>query len=450
MLLVQLGQSFSSLKHRNFKRFILGQSISLIGTWVQNIAKPWLVLELTGSPLLLGITVAAQTFPQMIFTIFAGSLIDHLPKKKILLATQSVFMFLALLLSLLVFTGWVEFWHVLVIALVFGTNSAIDMPARQAYMIELVGRKDLMNAIGINSTIFNLARVVGPSIGGLLIASLGIAACFLINGLTYIAVIYGLILIDAPFKIQVVERINLRLLIHDMVEGIRYVLNKKNMRYIFSLFFFIGIFALNFNVLNPVLAKSDFQMGAAGLSILMACMGAGALTGALMIIFLKTKKAVLNRIFAIAAALSISQIFMGLSPYFWIACIFMASTGLFMVLLSTQVNSTIQLESDDQFRGRVVSFYVFVFVGVAPLGSIYSGSFSSWLGAQATYILSGSIALTATFLVWLKLQGKEGLVHIIQNFSRIGSRLIISENSWSRINGNRWSSKENQSFSAPS
>jgi MFS family permease len=436
LLLKEIGHSFSSLRHANFKRFIIGQSISLMGTWIQNIAQPWLVLEITGSPVLLGVVVAAQTLPQMLFTFFAGSLIDHLPKKRILLFTQSSYMLLAIALSLLVYTGWIEFWHVLAIALLFGLMNSIDMPARQAYMIELVGREDLTNAIGINSTIFNLARIVGPGVGGILIASFGIAACFLINGLTYLAVIYQLIRISTPFKITVTEKINLQLLISDIKAGVRYVIKNKTMSYIFTLFLVLGIFAFNFSVLNPVLAKTDFHMGAYGLSIIMTSMGAGALIGALSVIFLKPRKPVLSTILMLSAGFSISQIFLGLSPSFMIACFFMACTGLFMVLFSTMVNTKVQIDTDDAYRGRVVSFYVFVFVGLAPIGSLYAGSFASLLGAKSTYLISGTIALLATLIIWYK---TNQLSDLYRSCKKIGKLM------WCAINDeDTWRNNENQ------
>jgi MFS family permease len=432
LALIQLKESFSSLRHANFKRFTAGQSISLIGTWVQNIAQPWLVLEITSSPILLGTIVAAQTLPQMLFTFFAGSLIDRFPKKRILLITQSTYFCLAIFLSLLVYTQWVVYWHVLVIALLFGLMNSIDMPARQAYMIELVGREDLNNAIGINSSIFNLARIIGPSIGGLLIASLGLAACFLINGLSYIAVIYQLIRIDTPFKIKVKEKIQLKMLIIDMKNGIRYVLQNKTMCYIFSLFMVLGIFALNFSVLNPVLVKSDFSLDAVGLSFLMTCMGIGALTGALSVVFIKSRKPSISKVLLMATGFSVSQILLGLSPSFEMVCFFMACTGLFMVLFSTMINSKIQLDTEDAYRGRVMSFYVFVFIGLSPIGSIYAGVLSSILGGRASYLISGIIALIATLIIWLLINQMKDLIRACKKVGKLTLCALHDQNAWQR------------------
>jgi MFS family permease len=432
LVLIQLGQSFSSLRHANFKRFTAGQSISLIGTWVQNIAQPWLVLEITSSPVLLGTIVAAQTLPQMLFTFFAGSLIDRYPKKRILLITQSAYFVLAVFLSMLVYTRWVAYWHVLIIALLFGLMNSIDMPARQAYMIELVGREDLSNAIGINSTIFNLARIIGPTIGGLLIASVGLAACFLINGLSYLAVIYQLIKIDTPFQIRAQEKLKLSLLISDMKNGIKYVLQNKSMRYIFSLFMVLGIFALNFSVLNPVLVKRDFLLDAVGLSVLMTCMGIGALAGALSVIFLKTRKLSLTNILLMSTGFSLSQIFLGLSPSFALVCFFMACTGLFMVLFSTMINSKIQLDTEDAYRGRVMSFYVFVFVGLAPIGSLYAGALSSIWGGRIAYLISGIIALLATIIIWILMNQMKDFVHACKKIGRLTVCALHDENSWQK------------------
>jgi len=305
------------------------------------------------------------------------------------------------------------------------------MPARQAYMIELVGREDLSNAIGMNSTIFNLARIIGPSIGGIMISAFGIAVCFFINGITYLAVIYQLIKIDTPFKIKLVEKINLGFLIQNMKDGIRYVLRSQSMKYIFLLFMILGIFALNFSVLNPVIAKNDFQRGAAGLSIIMTSMGIGALAGALSMMFLKQKRPALSTIWGIGSGFALSQILLGLSQTFELAYVFMAFTGFFMVLFSTMVNSRIQLDVDDAYRGRIVSFYVFTFVGVAPIGSIYAGWISSAFSGRFAFLVSGIIAMLATFLVWTRVNKGKDLIRTCKKIGKIMVCMLDEEKTWS-------------------
>lgn len=399
--------SFRALNHRNFNLFISGQAISTIGTWMQNIAQPWLVLELTNNPLLLGVVVSAQTVPQMILSFYAGVIVDRIPKRRILIITQSCYAVLAFTLGFLTSMHWVRYEHVLIVALAFGFLNTIDMPTRQAFMIDLVGKEDLMNAIAFNSTIFNVSRIIGPTIAGILIKTSGLATCFYINAISYIPVVIQLLRIDTPIR-RVKSTIKPEKIGKEMVEGIRFVLASPVMRMIFFLFLIISIFTINFSVLNPVLAKKDFASDAGGLSFLMTCMGIGALIAALTVIFLNLNKSTMKLILISSFMLAFFITAIGFTKNLTMAGISLAFVGYSMILFSTSVNTMLQLESDDAHRGRVMSIYFFVFVGITPLGAMYAGALSKIYGARLTYMLSGFIGLIGCFitLFWIRCKNR--------------------------------------------
>jgi MFS family permease len=403
----KMTSSFRALRHRNFNLFISGQAISTIGTWMQNIAQPWLVLEITNNPLLLGVVVSAQTMPQMILSFYAGVIVDRIPKRKILIITQSCYALLAFTLGFLTSMHWVRYEHVLIVALAFGFLNTIDMPTRQAFMIDLVGKEDLMNAIAFNSTIFNVSRIIGPTIAGILIKTTGMAMCFYINAISYIPVVIQLIRIDTPFR-KTKSSEKPKKIWNEMIDGIRYVLANPKMRMIFFLFLIISIFTINFSVLNPVLAKKDFLSDAGGLSFLMTSMGAGALVAALTIIFLNLNKSTMKLILVSSFMLAFFITAIGFTKNIMMAGISLSFVGYSMILFSTSVNTMLQLESDDTHRGRVMAIYFFVFVGITPIGAMFAGVLSKIYGARFTYLLSGLIGLMGCFitLLWIRLKNR--------------------------------------------
>lgn len=398
--LKKFKDSFPALRHRDFQLFFAGQGISLIGTWMQNIAQPWLVLTLTDSPLLLGLVVTFQTLPQMLFSIFVGPLIDRLPKKKILIFTQTSFMILAAILGILTVASVVKYWHVLVIALLFGFLNTIDMPTRQAYMVELVGRDDLMNAIALNSSIFNLARIVGPAVGGILIGLLGVGACFIINAISYLAVIIQLMKISV-IGLNPDAQINIRLkgLLTDIIYGIKYVFSREKMKITVILFCILSIFCMNFSVLIPVFAQNFLKLNSKGFGMLMTAMGVGALLGALFLALSKSSNPKLSTIIFAAFGFSIGEIFMFFAGNFHLAFALLTLIGFFMILFTTFINTTLQLGSEDNVRGRVMSVYSFVFVGVAPIGSMYAGALLSKFNANLAFSICGLIGLIGIFII---------------------------------------------------
>lgn len=406
--LSKIGASFPALKYRDFRLFFTGQGISLVGTWMQNIAQPWLVLTLTNSPFLLSLVVTFQTLPQMLFSLFVGPIIDKISKKKILIFTQSSFAILAGILGVLTITSTVEYWHVLIIALLFGFLNTIDMPTRQAYMVELVGKNDLMNAIALNSSIFNLARIIGPAIGGILIGLIGIGACFLLNAISYVAVIIQLCKIEAADSHMDTQANKLlKGLFANVIEGIRYIFLNERMKIIIALFGILSIFCMNFSVLVPVFSQNFLKLSSQGFGMLMTAMGVGSLIGALFIALSKRSKPKLTTISTSAVGFSSGIFLMLFARNFYFAFVVLMFIGFFMILFTASVNTTLQLESKDNVRGRVMSVYSFVFVGVAPIGSLYAGTLASKLGANLTFGVSGLIGLVGTLVISYILLKKE-------------------------------------------
>lgn len=251
---------FPALSHRNFKLFWFGQCISLIGTWMQNVGQAWLILQLTNSPFLLGLITTLQTLPVMLFSLFIGVYVDRFPKRKLVILAQTGLMILAFILSYLTLTGTVKYWHVAVLATILGFMNTIDNPSRQSLMIELVGKEDLLNAIALNSSAFNLARILGPAVAGILIGYLGIGICFLLNGLSYLAVIVSLLLMDVKEEKRTIDESSS--VIKDMLEGVRYIFQTPRIYVAILLMFYISTFAMNFNILVPVFTKIDLGLEA--------------------------------------------------------------------------------------------------------------------------------------------------------------------------------------------
>lgn len=382
-----MRRNFHALTHKNFRYYWLGQCISLIGTWMQSIGQSWLVLTLTGSPLLLGILGACQFLPIMIFSLFAGILIDRFPKKKILLITQVISMMLAFSLSILVFTHEARFWNVLILAIILGCTNTIDMPTRQSFFVEVVGREDLMNAIALNSAVFNLARMIGPAIAALFMAWFGIGWCFFINGVSFIAVIYGILKIQV--KPYVREKKKQNNIFKEIKEGLEYIVNNPKIFETILLILVLGIFAFNYNVLIPVFTKIVLHQNEGIYGMLMSALGLGSLIGAVMVSVKGKNKPMHKTMFNASILIAIMLILNGFSNAFYITAAILFFTGIFNLNFSTRANSTLQLTSKDEFRGRVMSVYSLVFAGSAPIGNLSSGFIADRFGVKTAFWLSG-------------------------------------------------------------
>jgi len=391
---------FSSLRHRNFRLFWSGQLISLIGTWMQNVGQAWLVLELTHSPFKLGVVSALQFLPMLFLSFPAGVLIDYFPKRMLIIATQTVMMVLAFTLAALQWTGVVQYWHVLVLATILGLANTVDMPARQAFIIEMVGKEDLMNAIALNSSIFNAARAVGPAVAGLLIGALGTGACFFVNGLSYLAVIWGLWLIS--FDEPRTTRQGAYHIIADIREAMGYIRQTPVVMVTILLVAVVSIFGTNFNVLVPVFARQELHRSAAAFGFLMSAFGTGALIGAVSLAVLSRQGPKPAFLLGGGMALSLILVLIGAqNSYAWTALL-LALAGWSMVTFFGMANSTIQLNTDDRLRGRVMSIYTFTFGGLTPFGSMFAGSVAHCVKTPFTFALGGFITGLVFFVVIMK------------------------------------------------
>jgi predicted MFS family arabinose efflux permease len=365
---------------------------------MQSIGQAWLVYTLTNSPLLLGILGAVQFLPVTILTLFAGVLIDKYPKRKILLITQTVSMILAFALSVLVFTGTVKYGYILILAMLLGITNAIDMPARQAFMFEIAGREDLMNAVALNSVAFNLAKILGPSLGAVLMATLGAGWCFLLNGLSFIAVIYGLLLIKLePY----VREKNSNNILKEINDGLKYIYKNRILLQSVLLLLIVGIFAFNYNVLLPVFVRNVLHQEAKAFGVLMAALGVGSVFGALTIS--SKSRSGPKMMVMIISSLIIGTLFFlnGFNTQYIAAIIILVVIGAFSIYFSTTANTTLQMNSKNEYRGRVMSVYALVFAGATPIGNIFAGVAVDSLGISNAFMLSGILILGFTVIISL-------------------------------------------------
>jgi MFS family permease len=388
-----LPSALRALRHRNFQLFFAGQLVSLSGTWMQNVAQAWLVYRLTGSPALLGLVSFCGQAPVLFLSPVGGIVADRYNRHKIIIATQAVSMILAFTLAALTFSGDVRVWHIMLLAGLLGAVNAFDIPARQAFIMDMVGREDLMNAIALNSAIFNLSRVLGPAIAGILVASIGEAWCFLANAISYIGVITGLLLMKIGNRIAPPRAGNA---IAGIVEGFRFVLGTPP---IFALLALLGILSLTgmpFAVLMPIFADRILNGGATGLGILMGASGVGALAGALTLAS-RTSVRGLGRWVAFSGmAFGTGLILFALSRSFWLSTALMVPIGFAMMIEMGSSNTLIQTMSPDHLRGRVMAVYSMMFMGMAPFGALLAGLAAERLGAALTVAAGGTICLAAS------------------------------------------------------
>jgi MFS family permease len=384
-----------SLRHRNFRLFFSGQSISLIGTWMQRIALGWLVYRMTNSAFLLGLVGFAGQIPTFLFASFAGVLADRRNRHRILIITQTLAMIQALVLSFLVMFHLIKIWHVIVLSIVLGIINAFDMPTRQSFLVEMVEeKKDLGNAIAINSSMVNLARLLGPSAAGLLIAAFGEGTCFLINAISYMAVIVSLLLMKIEPK-NVKPR-NSKVW-QELKEGFRYAAGFAPIRDILLIFALVNLVGMPYMVLMPVFAKDVLHGGPSALGFLMGSTGLGALGGA---VFLASRRSVLGlgKMIPIAATIFGSALIVfSFSRLLFFSLPLMLLTGTGQMILMATSNTLLQTLVDDDKRGRVMSFYTMAFMGATPVGSLIAGFLASKIGAPWTVFIGGLICIFGAF-----------------------------------------------------
>ncbi|HPF52399.1 MAG TPA: MFS transporter, partial [Draconibacterium sp.] len=373
---------FRSLQYRNFRLFFGGQSISLVGTWIQRIAMPWLVYDLTNSVVLLGIVGFAGQIPTFILASYAGVIVDRRNRYRILIATQILAMIQALTLAALVYSGSIQVWQIIFLSVVLGFINAFDMPSRQSFMVEMVEKKeDLGNAIALNSTMVNGARLLGPSIAGVMISLTGEATCFLINGLSYLVVIASLL----NMKIIPKERKpKSSKIISELKEGFQYTFGFIPVRFIILLLALVSLMGMPFSVLMPVYAKEILHGSSHTFGFLMGASGLGALSGALYLAS-RRNAAGLEKIIPVSAMVfGTGLILLSVTRAFWLASLVMILTGTGMMMVMASSNTVIQTVIDDSKRGRVMSFYAMAFMGTAPFGSLIAGTLAKVIGTPMT------------------------------------------------------------------
>lgn len=402
---------FRALSHRNYRLFFSGQGISLVGTWMQQIAVNWLVFDLTHSAFLLGIVGFASRIPTFLLAPFAGVLVDRWNRHRILVVTQVLSMIQALTLAYLVLSGRIVVWQIIGLSLILGLINALDIPARQAFVIDMVESKaDLGNAIALNSSMVNGARLVGPSLAGLLIATLGEGVCFLLNGLSFIAVIASLLAMKIRAEVRAQK--NPRVL-EGFKEGVRYAFGFPPIWSILLLLALVSFMGMPYTVLMPIFAEQILQGGPQALGFLMGATGVGALVGAM---FLASRKSVLGlgRIIVFASSIfGLGLIAFSLSRVFWLSMILMPITGFGMMVQMTSSNTLLQTIVEEDKRGRIMSFYTMAFMGMVPFGSLFAGSVAHTIGAPATVAIGGMACIVGSIAFARKLPALRNMVRPI-------------------------------------
>lgn len=397
----RINTIFRSLQYRNYRLFFTGQSISLIGTWMQRIALPWLVYRMTGSEFLLGLVSFAGQIPTFLLAPFAGVMTDKFNKYKVLLTTQVLSLVQASVLAFLSLTGVIQIWQIVMLSIILGCINAFDVPSRHSFVVEMVEKKeDLGNAIALNSMMFNGARLIGPSIAGLLLAATGEGICFLINAVSYIFVIGSLL------KMQVINREVKKesgSFYAEMKEGFNYTFGFAPIRHLILLLGIISLMGASYQLLMPVFAKDVLHGDSGTFGFLMGAAGFGALIGAL---FLASRETVikLGRLIPAAAALfGIGLVILSFTSYFPLSLVLMIVAGLGLMLHTASSNTILQTITDDDKRGRVMSFYTMAIMGTAPFGSLIAGSLAKAIGTPLTMLTGGLTCIIGAFVFYRKL-----------------------------------------------
>lgn len=389
---------FPAFKSRNYKLYFIGQIISMIGSWLQMVAQSWLILELTDSAFYVGLVAAASTVPSLLFSLFGGVIVDHFSKRKILIITESAAMVLAFVLGALTIFGFINIWGIILLSFLTGCVAAIDIPARQAFTVEIVEKENLASAIALNSAIFNSSRIIGPSIAGFAIALIGTGGTFIANGISYIAAIVSLFLIKTIFipnnnKLHPIKAIK---------EGVRYSIKHPLIKTILIFSAVISIFGWSYTTIIPVIAKNTFHVEAAGLGYLFAASGLGALLATILIQPLSKRIGNFSLIFLGILIFSTSIISFTFVSSFILALALMFLSGTGMLLAFSTINSALQRNIEDRFRGRVMSIYSLVFMGLAPVGNLEIGYISERFGTAFGIQLGATVVLLSAIIFFLK------------------------------------------------
>ena len=410
--MLDIGRGFSAVRHRNFRLYWIGQIVSLVGTWMQSVSQPWLVLLLGGSPIQLGAVLALQFAPSLALAPLGGVLADRVDKRRLLLLTESVAALQAAALFVLTFTGLIEIWHLMVLALALGFVNALDLPVRQSLAAELVPREDLMNAIALNSTSFSLARVIGPAVAGVTLALFGPAFNFAINAVSYLGVLIALVRMD-PSAMQPIVRPEVRPSVRtSLAEGVAYAIRTPTVLWPLVLLGGIGMFGMNFQTLLPLFARFTLDLNADGFGALFAAMGLGALIGSLALAFVGSRRPLVGMILGGGISFAIFEAGLGLSRTALAAFPLIVLVGLSSMLMINTINISVQRSVPNELRGRVMALYVTVFAGSTPIGGLFAGTVAQNWGPPAGFLVGAAFSVFFIGLVaWqLVVRGKGRVV----------------------------------------
>lgn len=395
----KLPRTFAALQHRNYRLFLIGQFISLAGTWMQTVAQGWLVYDISGSEIALGIVGFAAAIPALLISPWAGVLADQVPKRKLLVTTQVCAMTLALVLAGLAFADVVQVWHVVVLAACLGAVNAFDNPTRQAFVVEMVGREHLANALALNSMTFNSGRIIGPALGGLVLAAVGAAWCFLLNGLTFLAVIAGLLAMRLPPHVKKVEALPPW---KQLTTGLGYVRSSPDLIALLLLALVFSMFGTSYSTVLPAFVDKVLHAGAGAYGAINAATGVGAVTGALLVAQSgetgRRGRWLMRSILAFPLGLMVFAV----TPVYALALILAVALGVGFMVTFTMINTLLQTRVADQMRGRVMSLYTLTFAGFTPFGNLMIGTLSEWFGLSPAIIFSATLSLTFAALIIFK------------------------------------------------
>lgn len=400
-----LKTTFRSLRYRNFRLFWFGQCISLTGTWMQRTAQTWLVYTVTKSPMKVGLLGVAQFTPLLLFSLFAGVAVDRFSKKNLLVLTQLLFLLQAVAMTALTFWGIIQYWQILALSFLFGLTQTLDMPARQSFFIDLVGRKDVTNAISLNSTIVNLAKIVGPAVSGIIMAKFGIVFCFLANAISYLPVILGILMIHVTGTAAAAARNSM---LPQVADGIRYIGKSRTLVTNVLVMAAVCTFAMNTDVIIPVYAEGVLGRGASGYSFLLSMVGVGAFIAAVMMAYL-SKNGVFNSLLLISGiGTAVAQLFTFATGWYAFCAAMLVLTGFFNLLFINTANAIFQTNSSDEYRGRVMSVYSFLNLGSTPVGNFLSGFVMDRIPGDSGFLFCG--IMTLTFLSAISVAGRREII----------------------------------------
>ena len=386
--------AFGALRHRNFRLFLAGQFVSLSGTWMQTIAQGWLVLQLTNSAFQVGLVTTINTLPVLLFTLYGGVIADRVNKRRFLIVLQTLMLLEALALAVLTGTGRVTVGWVMVLAAVQGVLVAFEIPARQSFLVEMTGREDLLTAVALNSSVFNVTRVIGPAVAGVVIAAIGIAACFYVNAASYLAVLWMLAIMRPPFAgTQAAEAVR-----STFRDGWRYIMDNPEPRLLTMLTITFSVFGFSFAPMLPVYASQVLGAGATGYGALMSGVGVGAAAAALFVAAMGHRVQQEGRVYLFGTLFGAVLLGASLAGNFGAALVLLVLAGCAWALTSILTNTLLQTKAPDELRGRVMGFYSFMVVGMAPLGALQAGWVSEHLGVRASLALGGAVCVAAALV----------------------------------------------------